>query len=302
MLLGKTGVPLPDRFVCDDGLGNLIVGVPLGQFTVRLWDPTETEVSGTVPVTLSELGFGDYGTLFSPNLKGRWSLVVYHPVYFPEGKREDYDVYDQLFDDIEGESSGANVVTITVRETGAGPLVPDCTVQIFDVGLTTLYAFGSTDTAGQLIRSLDDGNYKVMLRKLASHTFDPLPKDLVVSGATAIIYEGDQFSPSTPPTPQTCVVYGWTHDAGDLPISVDIVVDLVEPRQFTTGGLQVIKQARTVSSAALDGYWELVLTRSSVYTADSVRYSFKINDIVMCEYIIPDQTSVNFADLIENVP
>ena len=201
----------------------------------------------------------------------------------------------------EGAGSGASVVTLTVRDSVTLIGIPDVIVQVFNAALTTLLRWGLTDTNGQIVFNLDDGTYKIMLRKHGSYSFSN-PETLVVSGPTTDTYDGVAFSPSAPPSPETCVVSGYTHDIGDLPISVDVEADLVEPRHFTTGGVQIIKSARTVSSAALDGYWELVLTRSGEYTAATVRYSFKINGIAMNEYLIPDQDNVDFADLPENAP
>jgi hypothetical protein len=301
MLLGKKATPLHDTFVCDDALGNLKTGVLPATFGVRLWNPAGAEVSGSIPVTITELGNGDYATVFTPNLTGRWLIIITHATFFPEGKRNDYDVYNQLFDDIDGAGSGSNIVTFTVQEVGSGPLIPDCTVQIFDATLTTLYAFGLTDAAGQLLRNLDDGNYKVMLKKLGQYTFDPLPKDLVVSGATPVLYEGAPFNPSSPPSPGTCVVWGFLHDISDDPAARDVVANLVDYKFFTTGGIQVIKSAKTVT-AGPDGYWELVLNRSGEYTAENVKYSFKVGGVSMCEYIIPDIDNINFALLPENSP
>lgn len=322
----KVGVPIKDRVTVLDsarqGVTGLVKGVGANDLKVELWNPSGVEVSGTITVTITELDNGDYRTDFTPDVEGLWLLIVRHDTHFPYGHRQDYEVYAQDIDDPPtvgqidtqlsgihgggswedvGGGSGANAVDITAEDDVTSNPIPSVQIQVRNNAESVLLGAGVTDVNGKAGFLLDDGTYKVRLRKLGSYTFSN-PETLVVVGATAQTYQGTAFSPSAAPTPETCVVYGYTHDTGDLPISVDVVADLVEPKKFTTGGVQIIKGAKTVSSALADGYWEVVLTRSGEFTAVTVKYSFKINGIVMGEYTIPDQASVGFAGLPENTP
>lgn len=321
----KVGVPIKDRVTVLDsarqGVTGLVKGVGANDLKVELWNHADAEVSGTITVTITELANGDYRTDFTGDAEGLWTLIVRHDTHFPWGHRQDYELYAQDIDSLSaavdtqlsgthgsgtwedkaGPGEGANVVDITVEDDVTSNPIPAVQIQVRNNAESVLLGTQETDSNGLAGFLLDDGTYKVRLRKLGSYTFSN-PQTLVVSGVTAQTYEGTAFSPSAAPSPETCVVYGNTHDTGDLPISVDVVVDLVEPRKFTSGGVQIIKGAKTVSSALADGYWEVVLTRSGEFTATTVKYSFKINGIVMGEYVIPAQANVDFADLPENVP
>ncbi len=195
-----------------------------------------------------------------------------------------------------------STVTITVEDSVTTNPVETVIVQVWNDAETTRLKMDVTDVLGQVVFTLPDANYKVYLRKLGHYTFASLPKSLTVFGDMPVTYQGDPFLPSVPPTPQTCVVYGWTYDTGDNPVSVGIKANLVEPDQFTDDGVQVIKGVQATSSSAADGYWELILTRSGEYTAPTVWYSFRINGVFMRAYVIPDQDSVAFAALPENQP
>lgn len=197
---------------------------------------------------------------------------------------------------VTGPGEGANVVTITVEDDVSSSPVPAVQVQIRNSAETVLLATQETDAIGEAGFLLDDGTYKVRLRKLGSYTFTN-PQTLVVSGATSVTYQGTMISPSAPPSAETCVLYGTTYDAQEQAESVEVIVELVEARNFTTGGAQVIKGPISAWSRVSDGYWEVVLTRSSEYTGASVVYSVHVGGVPMGEYLIPDQANVNLADL-----
>jgi hypothetical protein len=322
----KVGVPIKDRLTVLDSarqpVTGLVKGVGADDLKVELWNHAGVDVEGSITVTITEVANGDYRTDFTGDAEGLWTLIVRHDTHFPWGHRQDYQLYAQDIDDLPsaaeidtqlsgthgggswepvGLGDGANVVDVTVEDDVSSLPIPSVQVQVRNSDETVLLAAGVTDVNGVVGFLLDDGTYKVRLRKLGSYTFSN-PETLVVVGATQQTYQGTAFSPSAPPTPETCVVSGYTHDTGDLPISVDVVADLVEPRKFTSGGVQIIKGAKTVSSALADGYWEVTLTRSGEFTAENVKYSFKINGIAMGEYTIPDQDNVEFASLPENTP
>jgi hypothetical protein len=85
-----TGVELVDHFVVLDSSLAPVTGLSQGNFTVKLWDPTRAEVSGTVSVTITEVGGGGYKAAFTPNSLGTWMLKVSHATYFSFGVWENY--------------------------------------------------------------------------------------------------------------------------------------------------------------------------------------------------------------------
>lgn len=100
MILGRNGELVSDDFSVTDESGNLVSGLSSGVFTSDLFDPAGTEISSTVPVSISELGNGHYRATFTPNSIGLWMLVVYHSSYFPWGKTNNIQVFNNDFDTI----------------------------------------------------------------------------------------------------------------------------------------------------------------------------------------------------------
>ncbi|KKK60708.1 hypothetical protein LCGC14_3021670, partial [marine sediment metagenome] len=197
------------------------------------------------------------------------------------------------------ESAGTSPLTVTVKDSITTNPVPGVTVHVKNSDGSILYDWGVTDENGQVGLLLDDGTYYLWCRKVGVYSFTN-PTTTVVGGVTAKEIQGVLFSPSSPPTPETCVVFGTIHDASSVAQGGVVVrAELVEPKQFTTGGIQVIKTAITTTADGT-GYWELVLTRSGQYTYPNVVYGIKVEGVATAEYSIPDQASVAFADLPEN--
>jgi len=92
MIHGERNVPVDESFTVSDNSGNLVSGIDSTTFTVNVYDPTDSEVSGSVSGFFTELGNGSYKYTFTPNLNGIWYVVVTHPIYFPWGKTDDVKV------------------------------------------------------------------------------------------------------------------------------------------------------------------------------------------------------------------
>ncbi|KKL86972.1 hypothetical protein LCGC14_1939370 [marine sediment metagenome] len=98
---GKLNETLIDDFVVVDSSGNLVPGLVQGNFTIQLYNPSGVEVSGSISVTIIEVGDGNYRTSFIPNVIGDWLLVIKHTTYFAAGKRGQYRVFEALFDELD---------------------------------------------------------------------------------------------------------------------------------------------------------------------------------------------------------
>jgi hypothetical protein len=91
---------IEDFTVIDPDTRNPVTGLADGDFTKRLYDPSDAEVSSTVTVAITELGNGNYRAEFTPNAAGTWYLTVSNYPYIPNGKGGTIQVYDSDFDSI----------------------------------------------------------------------------------------------------------------------------------------------------------------------------------------------------------
>jgi len=94
MLQGILNQPVSEHFTVADENGNLIPGIPPAQFTLYVYNPVGSEVSGSVSGTIIELGSGNYKYVFTPNSEGTWYVNTTHPTYFPWGKSDDVQVFN----------------------------------------------------------------------------------------------------------------------------------------------------------------------------------------------------------------
>ncbi len=86
IILHETNTVCQLRFTVLDGGDNPVTGITLTEFSARVWDPSDTDVSGTLTLTWKELGNGDYELSFTPVDVGKWYVVATHSTYFPWGK------------------------------------------------------------------------------------------------------------------------------------------------------------------------------------------------------------------------
>ena len=79
------------EFVVLDEDNNPVTGLIKNDFTIKLYNPDEDEISGSVTINVNEIGNGLYKISFTPDKLGKWILIVYHSEYFPYGKGNDFD-------------------------------------------------------------------------------------------------------------------------------------------------------------------------------------------------------------------
>lgn len=99
-MIAKLGSVLNEDFTVVDEYRDLVLGLEDGDFTKNLFDPDGNEVSGSIGITISELGNGNYRATLTLNAVGTWYLVIYHPDYFPWGKQDYIQVFNNDFDSI----------------------------------------------------------------------------------------------------------------------------------------------------------------------------------------------------------
>ena len=136
-----------DNLIVNDEDGNLITGLVNGDFTKKLYNPSGSEVSSSITVTISELGNGLYRASFTPNATGAWTLLITNVTYFSFGKAADYRCVENFSDDL------ATVLdTILEYNSGRWKINQNTKEMIFykSDNVTELGRFKLYDNTGQL--------------------------------------------------------------------------------------------------------------------------------------------------------
>jgi hypothetical protein len=81
-------------FLVTDSDGDAVTGLVTGDFTKKLYNPSNVESSGTITVTVTELGNGMYKASFTPNAEGTWTLLITHATYLPLGVQGDFEIHE----------------------------------------------------------------------------------------------------------------------------------------------------------------------------------------------------------------
>ena len=100
MTQGVINEPVVEYFTIVDAYGIPVSGVDPGEITSYVYNPSDSEVSGSVSESFTELGAGNYKYTFTPNAVGRWYVMLTHPTYFPWGKNDDVEVHTGDISDI----------------------------------------------------------------------------------------------------------------------------------------------------------------------------------------------------------
>lgn len=91
---GVLNQTVDEHFTVSDSSGILVTGIDSSSFIAYVYNPSGTNVTGSVSGSFSELGDGNYKYSFTPNATGTWYVNMVHPIYFPWGKNDDIQVYD----------------------------------------------------------------------------------------------------------------------------------------------------------------------------------------------------------------
>lgn len=203
----------------------------------------------------------------------------------------DLDTLKTLSDQIDNVEvpSGASTVTIIIND-GSNPL-SDVFVAIKNNAQTVLLYATYTDSNGQITCALNDGTYKVILRKFG-YTFT-VPETLTVSGTTSDTYSGSANDVGTPTDVDACRVYEYCFLADDeTPMtSVNEKLRIMSLPYDYDGKLHSGDDITGVYSSVTGLlYWDIVV-------GAIVRVKIKdlgIDDIIT----IPDLTNVRLSTLL----
>jgi hypothetical protein len=242
---------------------------------------------------------GVYEVSFTPDTLGEWYLLVTQATYQKTGWKDIYQVFTADIDDVyERVGDGSNQVTITVQDQDTSNPVIGALVEVYNESLTARVAFGETNASGVKVFWLNDGNYKVTVKKFGYYMFDN-PFDLVVAVDTPLTIEGEAFAPSPPWSPDLCTVYGWVVSNGQ-PQEVTVKARLLNDAYYLDNKQIDIVTDQTVASRSSDGYWELPLTRTTDSMNDDLRYEFTVGETPLGVFNIPDQDSISLKELAED--
>jgi len=89
MIHGVKDQPVDEHFTVSSSNGNLISGIDATAFTVHTYNPSGSDLAGSLSDFFTGLGNGSYKYTFTPDVNGIWYVVVTHPIYFPWGKTDD---------------------------------------------------------------------------------------------------------------------------------------------------------------------------------------------------------------------
>ncbi len=98
MIFGRVGTTSHEDFSVANSNGDLVPNIDSTAFTQHLFNHNGSEISTSIPVNITELGYGHYRASFTPNNVGIWMLSIYHSAYFPSGKTGTIQVFNNDFD------------------------------------------------------------------------------------------------------------------------------------------------------------------------------------------------------------
>jgi len=285
-----------DYFEVADSSGDPVTGLGNNDFTV------EAALDGQAISIASEIGEvsaaerpGYYYIRFTaPATVGSLLVVVRNTLYFPRGLSEQYFVAPSG-----SAESGAQLVQITVTD-GENP-ISGVLVNIYD-STETVKVLGNllTDTVGQLSVALDNGSYKVLLSKQLIDF--GTTKDLVVSGATSVEYEGTPPTIYAPTSDDHCVLYGFLGDIFTSQVrNAELSFELFGTNLFTFGG-RMLDRTKKIIRTDGNGRFSVEVYRSSAIDPE---YSnrpeprYKITLMTTGDsrlFQLPDVETLNIAD------
>lgn len=188
---------------------------------------------------------------------------------------------------------GANEVNITLYLLSTTTPISSVVIQVWNSDQTLIMASGNSDVLGKCVFALDNGTYKIRMRKVG-YNFT-IPETLVVSGNTNKIYYGDVIAIGEPAIASSCRVYEYLYNANDVTIpdsSVIVAKAYIKTLPYDYNGKLHIGSEVSGIYDNTTGlvYWDLVW---------GAKVQFTINNFfsgVMTK-IIPSQSTVRLSEI-----
>ncbi|MCK5603135.1 hypothetical protein KAR91_14725 [Candidatus Pacearchaeota archaeon] len=203
----------------------------------------------------------------------------------------DGDTLETLSDQIDAITglSGARTITLQLYETATTTPIADVAVAIYNSDESLLLGVVVTDTNGQYNIAVDDGTYKLRIRK-AGATFT-VPETLTVTGDATEIFYGDLIDIGTPSDSDVCRVYDYLYlaDGATEEPSPKVRAEIVELPYSKDGKLHsgdIITEVYDSATGLL--YWDIV---------QGAKVSFFIEDFIEVERVVPALSTQRLATL-----
>lgn len=290
-----------NKFWLLDGSGDSAVSPDLNDVEVSFSRATAPIAIAYSVITVNALT-GEYGVQFTPTQTGLLTTKVRHPLYLYDGIGWEQRVVTKLAEDISVQILGPGDLRqlIHVIDSGSGDPIVGAYVEVYDETGATKIAFDWT-LAGGLTHELMlyAGTYKVYVSKIGQYMFANPFTVVVAADQETHIVQGDLFSPTSPPSPNTCMVYGWELDSSGQPKEVLIRAQVIAPDYFLEDNPHIVRGPIDVMSDPDNGgYWEMALTRSAEFVDGVALYNFNIAGWDQGNFQIPNQASIAFKDLV----
>ena len=216
-------------------------------------------------------------------------------------------VVENLVDVLRGLFVGTEQVTVAVKEPapGSGP-IGAVVVQIFDVAMSRIIQAGITNqSTGELLTTLDPGDYKTVLSKSLAAFTNPYEITVADTGgvgaAQVFPMVGETLNVGLPSSPQLCRVYGYLQSmtgqySDEFRVRISGIGSDYSSFVAGTGAVDALSQGvaqgeKLIRASKATGIWEIDLVRGAY-----VRIRIESQGIDKC-YRVPDVAAVNFRDL-----
>jgi hypothetical protein len=197
--------------------------------------------------------------------------------------------------------AGPRTVTVIANDSNTLLPIPDTQIYVKDPTNSMIINKGLTDVSGRYTTGLTDGTYKVILRK--SFVDFVVPQNLTVSGDTTAVYLGAAFTPVSPTSPTTCVVYGWITDLGGTAVRNATII-AKDPSNASYSGVYKLGKTSKQTTTDSNGYWNLQLIKNSQLIPAGVPYQVEISYpgfSYKASVVIPDTSSVEFSTVAQTI-
>jgi len=209
---------------------------------------------------------------------------------------------DEVYDAIQliTPGTGSELVSVFAKELISDLPVPEADYEIWDsANLIRLHSGTDPDSDGQQDFLLNPGDYNIRLRKVSWNFPTVVPITVPSGGLSETIY-GEKLVPSSPPSPSTCVVWGYTIGVnGEILPEATVKAILKNPEVFQD--MSKIADTDNETTSDINGYFQLALLPNEILSPANSRYSFIVEkDDFRFESpgVVPNTTSVEFKNVL----
>ena len=189
---------------------------------------------------------------------------------------------------------GARTIGFTLK-TATGEAIQDAHLQVWNSGLNAVVTYGIANSNGYLARTLDDGTYKVKIRKGGYNFNDPYT--LVVTEDASVTYIGETLLPNPPLELAVCRLYGYiVNGAEEVMEGVLLQFNLAYAPTLDSSTGKAIYSETMKCITDETGYFQIDLIRNTEFIVFIQSMGIKQN------IRVPDVPLMNIFDLITSTP